>query len=66
MAADGMTASEIRSALLPTYLVAWAGLGLSTLAAAGHATGAYLLAAHGRPVHTTAPGAAPVAASAGH
>jgi cytochrome c oxidase cbb3-type subunit 1 len=66
MAADGMAAAEIRSALLPIYLVAWAGLGLSTLAAAGHATGAYLLAAHGRPVHTTTPGTAPAAASAGH
>jgi cbb3-type cytochrome oxidase subunit 1 len=66
MAGDGMTAAEIRSALLPTYLIAWAGLGLTTLAAAGHATGAYLLAAHGRPVHATTPGTAPAAASAGH
>jgi cbb3-type cytochrome oxidase subunit 1 len=66
MAADGMPIGEIRTALLPIYLVAWSGLGLSALAAVGHATGAYLLAVHGRPVRTTAPGATPVAASAGH
>jgi cytochrome c oxidase cbb3-type subunit 1 len=66
LAADGMATAEIQSALTPTYLVAWAGLGLSALAAVGHATGAYLLAAHGRPVQATAPGTAPAAASAGH
>jgi cytochrome c oxidase cbb3-type subunit 1 len=66
LAADGMSAAEIRTQLLPIHLVAWGGLLLSGLAAAGHAAGAYLLAAHGRPVHTTLPGAAPAAASAGH
>jgi cytochrome c oxidase cbb3-type subunit 1 len=66
LAGDGMSAAEIRTQLLPIHLVAWAGLLLSGLAAAGHAAGAYLLAAHGRPVHTTLPGAAPAAASAGH
>jgi cytochrome c oxidase cbb3-type subunit I len=66
MVADGMTPAEINAALLPIHLVAWAGLGLSGLAAAAHATEAYLLAAHGRPVHATTPGAAPAAAPAGH
>jgi cytochrome c oxidase cbb3-type subunit 1 len=66
LAADGLARAEIQAALLPTYLLAAAGLGLSGLAAAAHAGEAYLLAAHGRPVHTTTPGAAPAAASAGH
>lgn len=66
LVADGLTTAEINSALLPIHLVAWAGLGMMGLAAAGHATNAYLLAAHGRPVHTTSPGAAPAAAPAGH
>jgi hypothetical protein len=66
LVADGMTTAEIQSALLPIHLVAWAGLGLMGLAAAGHAMSAYLLAAHGRPVRTTAPGAAPAPAPAGH
>jgi cbb3-type cytochrome oxidase subunit 1 len=66
LAQDGMVPSEIKTALLPIHLVAWMGLGLLGLAAAGHAAGAYLLAAHGRPVHTTTPGTAPAAAPAGH
>ena len=70
LVADGLNAEEIAATLMPVHLVAWAGMGLLGLAAAGHATGAYLLAAHGRPVHATnpdpAPGAAPVAAVAGH
>ena len=66
MVADGMTPSEISSALLPIHLVAFAGLGLSGLAAVAHAASAYVLAAHGRPVLTTQPGASPAAASAGH
>ncbi len=66
LVADGLTTSEINTALLPIHLVAWAGLGLTGLAAIGHATTAYLLAAHGRPVKATTPGAAPAAAPAGH
>ncbi|HEV7199470.1 MAG TPA: hypothetical protein VGO32_01555, partial [Candidatus Limnocylindria bacterium] len=66
LVADGLTTAEINASLLPIHLVAWAGLGLLGLAAAGHATSAYLLAAHGRPVHTAVPGAAPAAAPAGH
>ncbi len=66
MVADGLPPSEIKAALLPIHLVAWAGLGLSGLAAIGHATTAYLLAAHGRPVQATTPGAAPATAPAGH
>lgn len=66
LVADGLSTAEINASLLPIHLVAWAGLGLLGLAAAGHATTAYLLAAHGRPVHTALPGAAPAAASAGH
>ena len=66
LAADGLTAEEITANLLPIHLFAWACMGLLGLAAAGHATGAYLLAAHGRPVQTTTPGAAPAAATAGH
>lgn len=66
LVADGLSTAEINASLLPIHLVAWTGLGLLGLAAAGHATTAYLLAAHGRPVHTALPGAAPAAASAGH
>jgi cbb3-type cytochrome oxidase subunit 1 len=66
LVADGLTTAEVNASLLPIHLVAWAGLGLLGLAAAGHATSAYLLAAHGRPVHTALPGAAPAAAPAGH
>ncbi|MGH2489222.1 MAG: cbb3-type cytochrome c oxidase subunit I, partial [Candidatus Limnocylindria bacterium] len=66
MVADGMLPEEISANLLPIHLVAWAGMGLLGLAGAGHALGAYLLAAHGRPVRTVTPGAAPVAAAAGH
>lgn len=66
MVADGMVTEEITANLLVIHLVAWAGMGLLGLAGAGHALGAYLLAAHGRPVHTVTPGAAPVAAAAGH
>jgi cytochrome c oxidase cbb3-type subunit 1 len=65
MAADGMAPNEISATLLPIHLVAFAGLGLSGLAAAAHAASAYVLAAHGRPVLTTQPGA-PATASAGH
>ncbi len=66
LVADGLTTAEIQASLLPIHLVAWAGLGLMGLAAAGHATSAYLLAAHGRPVRTTTPGTAPAPAPAGH
>ncbi|HJT64334.1 MAG TPA: hypothetical protein VJ839_06155, partial [Candidatus Limnocylindria bacterium] len=66
LVADGLLPSEISAALLPLHLVAWAGLGLSGLAAIGHATTGYLLAAHGRPVQASAPGAASAAAPAGH
>jgi cbb3-type cytochrome oxidase subunit 1 len=66
MVADGMPPGEISANLLPIHLVAWAGMGLLGLAGAGHALGAYLLAAHGRPVQATSPGAAPAAAPAGH
>jgi cbb3-type cytochrome oxidase subunit 1 len=66
MVADGMPPAEISANLLPIHLVAWAGMGLLGLAGAGHALGAYLLAAHGRPVRTTTPGTAPIAAPAGH
>jgi cytochrome c oxidase cbb3-type subunit 1 len=66
MVADGMPPDEISANLLPIHLVAWAGMGLLGLAGAGHALGAYLLAAHGRPIRATAPGAAPAAAPAGH
>jgi len=66
MVAEGMPPGEISANLLLLHLVAWAGLGLLGLAAVGHALSAYLLAAHGRPVRTTTPGAAPVAAPAGH
>ncbi len=41
LVADGMTPAEIKAALLPIHLVAWAGLGLIGLAAAGHGTEAY-------------------------
>lgn len=66
MVADGMLPDEISANLVPIHLVAWGGMGLLGLAGAGHALGAYLLAAHGRPVRTVSPGAAPVAAPAGH
>jgi cbb3-type cytochrome oxidase subunit 1 len=66
MVVDGMPPAEISANLLPIHLVAWAGMGLLGLAGAGHALGAYLLAAHGRPVRTTPPGTAPIAAPAGH
>ena len=66
LAGDGMATGDIDSTLLPLYLVAWTGLGLLGLGAIAHATTAYLLAAHGRPVHTAAPGGAAVAATAGH
>jgi len=66
MVADGMPPDEISASLLPIHLVAWAGMGLLGLAGAGHALGAYLVAAHGRPVRTTMPGTAPVPAPAGH
>jgi cbb3-type cytochrome oxidase subunit 1 len=66
MVAEGLPPNEIASSLLPIHLVAWAGMGLLGLAGAAHALGAYLLAAHGRPVRTVTPGAAPVAAAAGH
>jgi cbb3-type cytochrome oxidase subunit 1 len=66
MVADGIPPGEISANLLPIHLVAWAGMGLLGLAGAGHALGAYLLAAHGRPVRATTPGAAPAAAPAGH
>ncbi|MGH2462859.1 MAG: cbb3-type cytochrome c oxidase subunit I [Candidatus Limnocylindria bacterium] len=66
MVEEGLTPGEISANLLPFHLVAWAGLGLLGLAAFAHALGAYLLAAHGRPVRTTLPGAAPAAAPAGH
>jgi cbb3-type cytochrome oxidase subunit 1 len=66
MVADGMPPAEISANLLPIHLVAWAGLGLVGLAGAGHGLGAYLLAAHGRPVRTTTPGTAPIATPAGH
>ena len=66
LVAEGMPPGEISSNLLPIHLVAWTGMGLLGLAGAGHALGAYLLAAHGRPVRTTTPGAAPVPAPAGH
>lgn len=66
MVADGMLPEEISANLLPIHLVAWTGMGLLGLAGAGHALAAYLLAAHGRPVHTASPGAAQVAAPAGH
>ena len=66
MVGDGMPPAEISANLLPIHLVAWAGMGLLGLAGAGHALGAYLLAAHGRPVRTTTPGTAPIAAPAGH
>jgi cbb3-type cytochrome oxidase subunit 1 len=66
MVADGMLPEEISANLLPIHLVAWAGMGLLGLAGAGQALGAYLLAAHGRPVRTVTPGTAPAAAPAGH
>jgi cbb3-type cytochrome oxidase subunit 1 len=66
MVADGMPSGEISANLLPIHLVAWAGMGLLGVAGAGHALGAYLLAAHGRPVRATTPEAAPAAAPAGH
>jgi len=66
LAADGAVAADISTSLLPIHMVAWAGLGLLGLASAGHAVEAYLLAAHGRPVHTTAPGAAAAAAPVSH
>jgi len=66
LVAEGLSAEEIAASLLPVQLVAFAGMGLLGLAAAGHALGGYLLAAHGRPVHTTTPGAAPVAAPVAH
>jgi cbb3-type cytochrome oxidase subunit 1 len=67
LAADGLTAEEISSTLLLVHLVAAAGMGLLGLAAAGHGLGVYLLAAHGRPVHTTGPGTASAAVVvAGH
>jgi cytochrome c oxidase cbb3-type subunit I len=66
MVADGMLPEEINANLLVIHLVAWGGMGLLGLAGAGHALGAYLLAAHGRPVRTVTPGTAPVAAAVGH
>ena len=62
---EGLPLDQIESTLLPLYLLAWAGLGLLGLGAISHATTAYLLAAHGRPVHTATAGA-PAAAGAGH
>ena len=66
MVAEGMAPEEISANLLIPQLVAWSGMGLLGLAGAGHLLSAYLLAAHGRPVQTVSPGAAPVAATAGH
>ena len=66
LVADGTAPDEILTSLLPIHLIAWAGLGLLGLAAAGHAVEAYLLAAHGRPVHTAVAGTAPAAAPASH
>ena len=63
---DGTAPEDIATNLLPIHLIAWAGLGLLGLAAAGHAVEAYLLAAHGRPVHTAVAGTAPAAAPASH
>jgi len=70
---DDVVGEEAAATLFPLYLAAWAGMGLVGLAAVAHGLSAYLLAAHGRPVQTTAPGsseasgaAAPSPAPAGH
>ena len=57
---------EISANLIPIHLVAWAGMGLLGLAGAGHALGAYLLAAPAVPFAATTPGAAPAVRAAGH